>query len=65
MDKSIFAILACPICKGKLHFLSSTQEFICVNDKLLFVTRDGIPVMMEQEALRLTQEEMDEKLKSK
>lgn len=57
MDKKILDILVCPICKGQL--LLKDQELICRFDRLAYPIRDGIPVMMEQEARLLTLEEKD------
>lgn len=58
MDKKLLDILVCPLCKG--HLLLKNQELICVFDRLAFPIRDGIPVMLEQEARRLTLEEKDQ-----
>jgi uncharacterized protein YbaR (Trm112 family) len=46
-------ILACPICKGALRWLGETQEYLCRADRLAFPVRDGIPVMLPDEARRL------------
>lgn len=51
--KKIFDILACPLCKGKLHYDKSTQELICKFDKLAYPIRDGVPVMLVDEAKEL------------
>ena len=58
MDKKILDILVCPLCKGKL--LLKQQELICAFDRLAYPIRDGIPVMLENEARFLTLEEKDE-----
>lgn len=57
MDKKLLDILACPICKGKLIYHHQTQELICKFDKLAFPVHDGIPVMLEDSARRLSDEE--------
>ena len=59
MDKKLLAILACPICKGKIHFNQEAQELICYADALAFPVRDEIPVMLENEARPLTAEEKE------
>lgn len=59
MDKKLLAILACPICKGKIHFNQEAQELICYADALAFPIRDEIPVMLENEARTLSAEEKD------
>ena len=57
MDKKLLDILVCPLCKGKL--LLKKEELICRFDRLAYPLRDGIPVMLEQEARVLTLEEKD------
>lgn len=57
LDKKLLAILVCPLCKGSLRYDSARQELVCRADALAFVIRDGIPVMLEEEARRLTIEE--------
>lgn len=57
MDKAILNILVCPLCKGEL--LLKKDELICCFDRLAFPVRDGIPVMLEQEARVITLEEKD------
>lgn len=57
MDKSLLAILVCPLCKGKL--LLKQKELICRFDRLAYPIRDDIPVMLEHEARKLSLEEKD------
>lgn len=57
MDKKLLDILVCPLCKGEL--ILKKQELICRFDRLAFPVRDGIPVMLEQEARLITLEEKD------
>lgn len=57
MDKRLLDILACPLCKGPLHYDKGVGELICRADRLAFPIRDGIPVMLEDEARPLTPEE--------
>ncbi len=59
MDKKLLAILACPICKGKIHFNQEAQELICYADALAFPIRDEIPVMLENEARPLSTDEKE------
>ena len=54
MDQKLLDILACPVCKGPLQYERDTAELICRADRLSFPIRDGIPVMLEEEAARLT-----------
>ena len=57
MDKKLLEILACPICKSSLIYKAEEQELICRADKLAFPVRDGIPVMIEDEARELGDDE--------
>lgn len=57
MDKKLLDILVCPICKGKLVYHPGDGELICKADRLGFPIRDGIPVMLEQEARQLPADE--------
>ena len=50
MDSRLLDILVCPICKGPLLYRKAEQELICKADRLAFRIRDGIPVMLENEA---------------
>lgn len=43
-------VVACPICKGKLHYDKSAQELICNFDKLAFPIRNAIPIMLVTKA---------------
>jgi uncharacterized protein YbaR (Trm112 family) len=53
MDKRLLDILACPLCKGPLQYAKQQQVLVCRADRLAFPIRDGIPVMLEDEAQRL------------
>ncbi len=53
MDSRLLDILVCPICKGPLLYRKAEQELICKADRLAFRIRDGIPVMLEDEARKL------------
>jgi len=53
MDARLLEILVCPLCKGPLVFRKAEQELVCKGDRLAFVIRDGIPVMLEGEARKL------------
>jgi uncharacterized protein YbaR (Trm112 family) len=59
MDKKLLDILACPLCKGPLIYRQAEQELICKFDRLAYSIRDGIPVMLEQEARKLSSDEHD------
>lgn len=57
MDKKLLDILVCPLCKGKLVYRKAEGELICKADRLAFAIRDGIPVMLPQEARELPADE--------
>lgn len=57
MDPKLLEILVCPLCKGPLVYKKAAGELICKADRLAFPIRDGIPVMLEEEARRLPAEE--------
>lgn len=50
MDPRLLEILVCPVCKGKLEFDKTAQELACVPCQLAYPVRDGIPIMMQDEA---------------
>ncbi|MEP6604767.1 MAG: Trm112 family protein [Nitrosospira sp.] len=57
MDVKLLDILVCPLCKGPLLYKKSESELICKADRLVFPIKDGIPVMLEEEARKLPVEE--------
>jgi len=60
VDKKLLSILVCPVSKAPLEFDEASQELICRASGLAYPIRDGIPVMLENEARWL---ETDEKLR--
>ncbi|MCX7184177.1 MAG: Trm112 family protein [Nitrosomonadaceae bacterium] len=57
MDAKLLDILVCPLCKGPLLYKRVENELICKADRLAFLIKDGIPVMLEDEARKLPAEE--------
>ena len=57
MDKKLLDILVCPLCKGPLVYDKGAKELICRGDRLAYPIRDGIPVMLEDEARELAPDE--------
>jgi uncharacterized protein YbaR (Trm112 family) len=55
MDKRLLELLVCPICKGPLRTLGSgnSLELVCRPDRLAYPVRDGIPLMLPEEARAL------------
>lgn len=57
MDTKLLDILVCPLCKGPLLYRKSDNELICKVDRLAFSVKDGIPVMLEEEARKIAADE--------
>jgi uncharacterized protein YbaR (Trm112 family) len=51
-------ILVCPVCKGPLRYDKAKAELVCKADRLAYPIRDDIPVMLEDEARRLSEDEI-------
>ena len=58
MDAKLLEILVCPITKGALVYDKEKQELISKSARLAYPIRDGIPVMLEEEARKLTGAEL-------
>lgn len=59
MDKKLLDILVCPVTKGPLIYDREKQELISRSARLAYPVRDGIPVMLEDEARRISDEEYE------
>jgi tetraacyldisaccharide 4'-kinase len=57
MDPKLLDILVCPLCKGPLVYRKEALELLCKADRIAFPIKDGIPVMLEEEARKLPAEE--------
>ena len=57
MDSKLLDILVCPVCKGPLFMNKADKELICKVDRLAYPVREGIPVMLEDEARELPADE--------
>jgi uncharacterized protein len=60
MDSKLLQILVCPVTKGPLIYDKTKQELISKSARLAYPIRDGIPVMLEDEARRLEEKEYQE-----
>ena len=58
MDARLLDILVCPICKANLEYRKAESELICKPCKLAFPIRDDIPIMLEDQARPLAEEEL-------
>jgi uncharacterized protein YbaR (Trm112 family) len=61
VDPKLLEILVCPVTKGPLTFDREKQELVSRSARLAYPIRDGIPVMLEDEARRLTPEEVEDR----
>ena len=59
MDKNLMDILACPVTKGSLIYDEEKQELISTSARLAYPIREDIPVMLEEEARQLNDEEYE------
>jgi len=57
VDPKLLEILVCPLCKGPLIHRREANELVCKADRLAYSIKDGIPVMLEEEARKLPPEE--------
>jgi uncharacterized protein YbaR (Trm112 family) len=57
VDARLLEILACPLCKGPLVLRKDADVVVCRADRLAFPIRDGIPVMLEEEARQLSSQD--------
>jgi uncharacterized protein len=53
ISKELLEILACPKCKGDIHLSTTHDGLICERCRLLYEIRDGIPIMLIDEARSL------------
>ena len=58
MDKRLLEILVCPLCKSPLHLETEKHELICKADRLAYPIRDDVPVMLVDEARKLSADEV-------
>ncbi len=58
MDARLLDILVCPICKANLEYRKAELELVCKPCKLAFPVRDDIPIMLEDQARRLSEEDI-------
>jgi uncharacterized protein YbaR (Trm112 family) len=59
MDQKLLELLVCPVTKGPLIYDRERQELVSKSARLAYPIRDGIPVMLEEEARKLTPEECE------
>ena len=57
MDAKLLKILVCPVTKGPLIYEKAQNELISKSARLAYPVKDGIPVLLEEEARKLTEDE--------
>ena len=58
MDKRLLEILVCPVTKEKLIHDKVKNELVSKSAKLAYPIKEGIPIMLESEARRISDEEL-------
>jgi len=59
VDAKLLELLVCPVTKGPLVYDRERQELISKSARLAYPIRDGIPVMLEEEARKLAPSEYE------
>jgi hypothetical protein len=54
LNKDLLEILACPQCKGDIRLNAAEDGLICERCRLVYEIRDGIPIMLIDEAKPLS-----------
>ena len=58
MDTKLLELLVCPVTKGPLEYDRERQELTSHSARLAYTIRDGLPVLLENEARTLSDEEL-------
>jgi uncharacterized protein YbaR (Trm112 family) len=58
MDTKLLELLVCPVTKGPLDYDRERQEFVSRSARLAYPVRDGIPVLLEDQARPLSDEDL-------
>ncbi len=61
MDSKLLQLLVCPVTKGPLSYDREKQELVSRSARLAYPVRDGMPVLLENEARVLSDEELEKK----
>ena len=59
LDLKLLSILVCPICKGALSYDKAAKELICYGAAFAYPIKEGVPVMLRNEARDLAPEERE------
>lgn len=58
MDVKLLELLVCPVTKGPLTYNKDNNELVSMSARLAYPIKDGIPVMLEDEARKLSDDEV-------
>ena len=58
MDAKFLELLVCPVTKGPLTYDRERQELISRSARLAYPVRDDMPILLENEARTLSDEEL-------
>ena len=59
MDPKLLELLVCPVTKGHLEYDRDKQELLSRPARLAYPIRDGLPILLEEEARALSDEELE------
>lgn len=59
MDPKLVELLVCPVTKGPLDLDRARQELVSRSARLAYPIRDGIPVLLEEQARALTDDDLE------
>jgi uncharacterized protein YbaR (Trm112 family) len=60
MDTKLLELLVCPVTKGPLNFDRERQELLSRSARLAYPVRNGIPILLENEARLLSDEDIEQ-----
>lgn len=60
INSSLKQLLACPVTKAPVHYHEPTEEMICLASRLAYPIQEGIPVMLEEAARVIGQDEYEQ-----
>ncbi len=60
MDPKLLELLVCPVTKGHLDYDRERQELVSRSARLAYPVRDGIPILLEEQARPLTDVELEQ-----
>ena len=60
MDPKLLELLVCPVTKGQLLYDRAREELVSRSSRLAYPIRDGIPILLEEQARTLSDDEIDQ-----